>query len=318
MRAITIEAFGGADQLQLTDRPDPKVGPDFVLIGIRAAGVNPVDVGIREGHLEPYFPHHFPLIPGWDAAGVIEAVGPAVVDLAPGDEVYAYCRKTEIAEGTYAERVSIPAGAVARVPQSISLLEAGGIPLAGLTAYQALTEALQLRAGDVVIIGAAAGGVGHFAVQIAKALGATVIGTASPNHHEPLRALGADLVIDYHDNTVADQVREAFPRGVDAALDLVGGESLVQLRESLHQGGRIASVLDTDPAAGRPDLRGRYVFVRPSATELWELARLVDGGQVRVVLAESFPLERAADAQRRIAEGHVHGKLVLDIEGRAS
>jgi NADPH:quinone reductase-like Zn-dependent oxidoreductase len=312
MRAITIDAFGDADQLQLTERPDPKVGPDSVLIGLRAVGVNPVDVGIREGHLEPFFPHHFPIIPGWDAAGVIEAVGPAVVDLQPGDEVYAYCRKTEVAEGTYAERVSVPAGAVARVPRTISLREAGGIPLSGLTAYQALTEALQIADGDVVLISAAAGGVGHFAVQIAKALGATVIGTASPNHHEALLALGADMVVDYHDNTVADLVREAFPRGVGAALDLVGGDSIVQLRESLHQSGRIASVLVTDPAGDRPDLHGRYVFVRPSATELGELATLVDDGRVRVVVADTFPLERAADAQRRIAEGHVHGKLILE------
>jgi NADPH:quinone reductase-like Zn-dependent oxidoreductase len=313
MRAITIDAFGGADQLRLTDRPDPKVGPDSVLIGVRSAGVNPVDVGIREGHLEPYYPHHFPLIPGWDAAGVVEAVGPAVVDLKPGDEVYAYCRKTEVCEGTYAERVSVPAAVVAVVPHNISMLEAGAIPLAGLTAYQALTEALQVRDGDVVLISAAAGGVGHFAVQIAKALGATVIGTASPDHHDGVRALGADHVFDYHDGTVADQVREVVPRGVDAALDLVGAEALGGLRESLHQRGRIASVLDTDPAGDRTDLHGRYLFVRPSASELGELAKLVDDGRLRVVLAETFPLERAADAQTRISQRHVHGKLVLQV-----
>jgi NADPH:quinone reductase-like Zn-dependent oxidoreductase len=313
MRAITIEDFGGVERLRLTDRPDPKVGPDSVLIGIRAAGVNPVDVGIREGHLDAYFPHHFPLIPGWDAAGVIEAVGPAVVDLEPGDEVYAYCRKTEIAEGTYAERVTVPAGVVARVPHNVSLLEAGAIPLAGLTAFQALTEALQVRTGDVVLITGAAGGVGHFAVQIAKALGATVIGTASPDHHAALRELGADLVLDYHDATVADQVREIHPRGVDAGLDLIAGEALVELRESLRQGAHIASVLDTDPAGDRSDLRGRYVFVRPSATELGRLAQFVEDGRMRVVIAETFPLERVADAHRRIAEGHVHGKLVLDL-----
>ncbi|HEY4097359.1 MAG TPA: NADP-dependent oxidoreductase [Baekduia sp.] len=311
MRAITIAAFG--DPLELTDRPDPKVGPDSVQIRIRAAGVNPVDLGIVGGHLDAWFPHRFPLIPGWDAAGTIEAVGPAVVDLVPGDEVYAYCRKTEIAEGTYAELVTVPAGVVARVPHNVSLLEAGAMPLAGLTAYQALTEGLRIVEGDAVLISAAAGGVGHFAVQIAKALGATVVATASPNHHEAVRALGADHVLDYHDNTVADQVRAMFPRGVGAALDLVGGEGLTQLRESLHQGGRIASIVDPDPAGDRDDLRARYVFVRPSATELTALAKLVDDGQLRVVIQESFPLERAADAHRLIAEGHVHGKLVLEI-----
>ncbi|HMJ37351.1 MAG TPA: NADP-dependent oxidoreductase [Baekduia sp.] len=313
MRAITIDAFGDAGRLQLTERPDPKVGPDSVLIGVRSAGVNPVDIGIREGHLEPFFPHHFPLIPGWDAAGVVEAVGPAVVDLKPGDEVYAYCRKTEVCEGTYAQRVTVPAGVVARVPRTISLLEAGAIPLAGLTAYQALTEALQVRDGDVVLISAAAGGVGHFAVQIAKALGATVIGTASPGHHDALRALGADHVFDYHDNSVADQVRATYPRGVDAALDAIGGETLTQLRESLRQGGRIASLIDTAPAGDRSDLHARYVFVRPSATELGELAKLVGEGRLRVVLAGTFGLEQAAEAQHRLSGHHVHGKLVLEI-----
>jgi NADPH:quinone reductase-like Zn-dependent oxidoreductase len=313
MRAIAIDAFGDVDQLQLRDLPDPKVGPDFVLIGIRAAGVNPVDVGIRVGALEPLFEHHFPLVPGWDAAGVVEAVGPAVVDLAPGDEVYAYCRKTEIHLGTYAERVSIPAGAVARTPRRASLVEAGGMPLAGLTAYQALTEALDVRSGDVVVISAAAGGVGHFAVQIAKARGATVMGTASRANHELLHELGADVTIDYHEGRVADAVREAFPGGADAALDLVGGESLADLRAALREGGRIASVREVDPAAGRPDLRGRYVFVRPSATELGALATLVDEGRMRVVVSDTFPLERAADAQRRIAEHHTRGKLVLEV-----
>jgi NADPH:quinone reductase-like Zn-dependent oxidoreductase len=311
MRAITIAAFG--DPLELTDRPDPKVGPDSVQIRIRAAGVNPVDLGIVGGHLDAWFPHRFPLIPGWDAAGTIEAVGPAVVDLVPGDEVYAYCRKTEIAEGTYAELVTVPAGVVARVPKGLSMLEAGAMPLAGLTAYQALTEGLRIVEGDAVLISAAAGGVGHFAVQIAKALGATVIGTASPDHHDGVRALGADHVFDYHDNTVADQVRADFPRGVDAALDAIGGETLTQLRESLRQGGRIASLIDTEPAGDRSDLHARYVFVRPSATELGELAKLVGDGRLRVVLAGTFPLEQAAEAQNRLSEHHVHGKLVLEV-----
>ena len=311
MRAITIAAFG--DPLKLTEHPDPKVGPDSVRIRVRAAGVNPVDLGIVRGGLDAWFPHRFPLIPGWDAAGTIESVGPAVVDLQPGDEVYAYCRKTEIGEGAYAELVTVPAGVVARVPQGLSMLEAGAIPLAGLTAYQALTEGLALGEGDAVLIGAAAGGVGHFAVQIAKALGATVVGTASPNHHDAVRALGADHVFDYHDGTVADQVRALFPRGVGAVLDLVGGDDLVQLRESLHQGGRIASVIDAHPAGDRDDLRERYVFVRPSATELTALAELVQDGRLRVVLEATFPLARAADAHRHLAEGHVHGKLVLDV-----
>jgi NADPH:quinone reductase-like Zn-dependent oxidoreductase len=313
MRAIAIDAFGGPGQLRLTDLPDPKVGPDFVLIGIRGAGVNPVDIAVVAGALEPAFEHHFPLVPGWDAAGVIEAVGPAVVDLRPGDEVYAYCRKTEIHLGTYAERVSLPAAAVARKPAGASFVEAGGIPLAGLTAYQALTEALEVRSGDAVVISAGAGGVGHFAVQIAKALGATVIATASRANHELLNELGADVTIDYHDGAVAEGVRDATAGGADAALDLIGGDSLAALRASLRAGGRIASVLDPDPAADRPDLRGRYIFVRPSAADLDALTALFDDGRMRVVVSETFPLERAADAQRLVAEHHTRGKVVLEV-----
>src|SRR5947208_11192070 len=130
MRAIAITEFGGSDRLQLMDLPDPKVGPDSVRIAVEAAGINPVDFKTREGAQKDRFPYHFPLILGWDAAGVVESVGPAVVGLAPGDEVCAYCRKTELAEGTYAELVSMPAGAVARRPRAASWAQAGGLPLA--------------------------------------------------------------------------------------------------------------------------------------------------------------------------------------------
>jgi hypothetical protein len=142
MRAMAIREFGGSDRIELMDLPEPKVGPDTVRIAVKAAGLNPVDCKVREGNLEAAFPHHFPLILGWDAAGTVEAVGPAVVGLQEGDEVYAYCRKTEICEGTYAELVSMPAGAVARKPRAASWAQAGGTPLAGLTAWQVLVEAL--------------------------------------------------------------------------------------------------------------------------------------------------------------------------------
>lgn len=313
MRAITIDAFGGTDRLTLSDRPDPKLGPDGVLVGVRAAGVNPVDYKIREGNLDAAFPHHFPLICGWDVAGVVEAVGPAVRDLAVGDEVYAYARKTEIAEGTYAERVSLPATMVARKPESMSFVEAAAVPLAGLTAYQALTEGLVLAAGETVLITAAAGGVGHFGVQIAHALGATVIGTASEGNHDFVRGLGAASVVDYTGGGVADAVRAEHPDGIDAVHDLVGGDAQADARGALREGGRIASNVDTDPAKDTPGITGRYCFVRPSAAELGELARMADDGRLRVEIAETFGLERAADAHTRLEEGHVRGKLVLEI-----
>ncbi|MDQ3767945.1 MAG: NADP-dependent oxidoreductase, partial [Actinomycetota bacterium] len=164
MRAIAIERFGGPDELVPMELPDPKVGPDWVGIRVRAAGINPVDHKIRAGRLDNRFNHRFPLVPGWDVAGVVEQAGPAVVDLAVGDEVYAYGRKTEVAEGTYAELVALPDGMVARKPAGLSFIQAGGVPLAGLTAWQALVEAAGVQRGERVLVQAAAGGVGHLAV----------------------------------------------------------------------------------------------------------------------------------------------------------
>ncbi len=312
MRAIAIDAFGPAETLKLRELPDPKVGPDVVLIRVRAAGVNPVDVGIREGALDAAFPHHFPLIPGWDVAGVVEAVGPAVVDLEPGDEVYAYARKTEIAAGTYAELVALPAGMVARMPRKLSFVQAAAIPLAGLTAYQALTEALGVVRHEKVLVNAAAGGVGHFAVQIARHLGAEVVGVAGAANQDFVRSLGATPV-DYGAGDVTAAVRALHPGGVDAVLDMVGGDGQAQARAALRPGGRIASIVDTDPAKGAEGITGRYVFVRPSAKELYELASLADEGLLVPEIAGVLPLERAAEAHATIAGGHVRGKLVLEV-----
>ena len=313
MRAIAITEFGGSDRLELMDLPDPKVGPDSVRIAVKAAGINPVDFKTREGAQKDRFPYRFPLILGWDAAGVVESVGPAVVGLEPGDEVCAYCRKTELAEGTYAELVSMPAGAVARKPRTASWAQAGGLPLAGLTAWQVLVEALEVSEDQTVAIGAAAGGVGHLAVQIAVARGAEVIGIASAANHDFVRSLGADHVIDYHDGDVAEQLHELHAGGIDAAFDLYGGDGLVALRNAVRPGGRVASIAQPAPAGDRDDLTGRYVFVRPSARGLYELGQLVDAGRLRVEVAGEFPLADAAAAMDRLQEGHVRGKLVLTV-----
>jgi len=312
MRAIAIDAFGPAEALRLRELPDPKVGPDSVLIRVRAAAVNPVDAGIRRGALDAAFPHRFPLIPGWDVAGTVEAVGPAVVDLEPGDEVYAYARKTEIAEGTYAELVSLPAGMVARKPRRLSFVQAAAIPLAGLTAYQALTEALGVVRHEKVLVTAAAGGVGHLAVQIARHLGADVVGTAGAANQDFVRSLGAEAV-DYGAGDVTAAVRALHPDGVDAVLDMVGGAGQDQARGALRAGGRIASIVDTDPAKGAEGISAHYVFVRPSAKELYELASLADEELLVPEIADVLPLDRAAEAHRRIEGGHVRGKLVLEV-----
>jgi NADPH:quinone reductase-like Zn-dependent oxidoreductase len=306
MRGTAYDRFGDESVLQIRDNlPEPPVGPDVVLVRARAAGVNPVDLGIRRGALTGAYPHHFPIIPGWDLSGTVEQVGPAVVDFAVGDEVFGYVRRDEVQWGTTAELVPVPQRCLAHKPESLSFAEAGALPLAGLTAYQSLTEALDVGEGDRVLVHRAAGGVGFFAVQIAVALGAHVIGTASPRNHGFLRDAGAAEVLDYSAGPASEQLSEP----VDAVLDLVGGPVLADAPDQVRKRSRIVSVVD--PAV--LDLGGRYVFVRPDTHDLEELGRMADAGQLRVPIAKAFPLEQIADAHRLVAGGHVRGKVVVTL-----
>src|SRR5918994_7477990 len=306
MRGVAYDEFGGPEVLTLRDDlPEPPLGPDTVLVRVHAAGVNPVDVGIREGHLAGAYPHHFPIVPGWEMAGVVEAAGPAVVGFAPGDEVFGYVRRDDVQWGTAAELVPAPQRCLWHKPSALSFAEAGALPLAGLTAYQALTEALDVGEGDRVLVHRAAGGVGFNAVQIAVALGAHVIGTASPRNHGFLRDAGAAEVLDYSAGPISEQLAEP----VDAVLDLVGGDTLADAPKQVRDPARIASVVD--PVVN--EMGGRYVFVRPDTHDLEELARMADAGQLRVPIAKAFPLEQVADAQTLVAGGHVRGKVVITL-----
>ncbi|TFV89878.1 NADP-dependent oxidoreductase [Blastococcus sp. CT_GayMR16] len=306
MRAAVYDGFGDESVLRIVaDHPEPPVGPDVVLVRAHAAGVNPVDVAIREGYLVGAYPHHFPITPGWDLSGVVEQVGPAVVDFAVGDEVFGYVRRDDVQWGTAADLVPVPQRCLAHKPESLSFAEAGALPLAGLTAYQALAEVLDVGEGDRVLVHRASGGVGFFAVQIAAALGAHVIGTASPKNHGFLRDAGAAEMLDYAAGPISGQLSKP----VDAVLDLVGGETLADAPQQVRDGGRIASIIDTAVL----DLGGRYVFVRPDQHDLEELGRMADAGQLRVSIAKAFPLEQIADAHRLVAGGHVRGKVVVTL-----
>jgi NADPH:quinone reductase-like Zn-dependent oxidoreductase len=306
VRAVAYDQFGGPEVLTLRDDlPDPPVGPDTVLVRVHASAVNPVDLLIRAGGLVGAFPHHFPIVPGWDVSGVVEAAGPAVTGFAAGDEVYGYVRRDDVQWGTAAELVPAPQRCLAHKPSSLSFAEAAGVPLAGMTAYQALTEALEVGEGDRLLVHRAAGGVGFFAVQIAVALGAHVIGTASPRNHGFLTDAGVAEVLDYSAGPISGQLSEP----VDAVLDLVGGDTLADAPEQVRDRARIASVVD--PVVN--DMGGRYVFVRPEHEHLEELARMADAGQLRVPVARAFPLDRIAEAQDLVAEGHVRGKVVVTL-----
>ncbi|MEU1504229.1 MULTISPECIES: NADP-dependent oxidoreductase [unclassified Kitasatospora] len=307
MKAIAIRRYGGPEVVEYTDLPDPKVGPDSVLVEVRAAGVNPVDWRVRDGALDGLLDVHFPLVMGWDAAGVVRAVGGGVTEFAPGDEVYGYVRKDSVEHGTYAELVAAPVRTLARRPAALDWAQSGGLPLAGLTALQGL-RALRVAAGDTVLVHAAAGGVGHLAVQIAKAFGARVIGTAGERNHDYLRGLGAEPVA--HGEGLAERVRALAPGGVDAALDLVGGGAVEVSAALVADPSRIASVTDYRVKA----LGGHYVWVRPDAAGLAELAALADDGRLTVTVASTFPLAQAGSAQALSAEGRTRGKIVLLVD----
>ncbi|MET7534977.1 NADP-dependent oxidoreductase [Streptomyces sp. NPDC005507] len=307
MKAISYSGYGGPEVLEYGEARDPKVGPDSVLVKVRAAAVNPVDWKAREGYLDPVLDAVFPVIPGWDVSGVVIRPGAAVTEFVTGDEVIGYVREDFLSRGTFAEYVAAPVRTLARKPRNLTYEEAAGLPLAGLTAYQVLTGALAVQEGGVVLVHAAAGGVGSIAVQLGRHLGARVIGTASERNHDFLRELGAEPVT--YGEGLAERVRALAPEGVDAVFDTVGGEALKASADLLAPGGRLASIAD----ASVVDLGGRYVFVRPDAADLARLADLAEQDVVTVHVDETFPLERAADAQRLSAEGRTRGKIVVTV-----
>jgi NADPH:quinone reductase-like Zn-dependent oxidoreductase len=314
MRAIAVNQWGGRDRMELVEVEPPPVAPDGVLIRVKAAGVNPVDAKIRAGSMAGAFPFHFPVILGWDAAGVVEEVGPAVTWFKPGDAVYGNCRRHHLQYGTYAEYTTVPEGFVAHMPPELSFEEAAALPLAVLTAHQSL-EALGLRGGETLFVGGGAGGVGHLAIQLAVARGARVLATASPDNHDFVRALGAEPM-DYAAEDLTARVGDLLgDSGADAAFDLFGGGAREQAFSVLRPGGRLVSIArpPPEPRDGHHDVH--YIFVRPSGYDLGEhITPLVAEGRLRPHVEATYPLERAAEAHERIEGGHVRGKLVITVD----
>lgn len=305
MRAAVYTEFGPADVIEITDLPRPHIGPDSLLVRVKAASVNPVDYKVREGKLQGLIDVEFPAIPGWDVAGVVEQPGLDTPEFQAGDEIIAYDRKDIVRGGTFAEYVSVPVRTAAKKPAAFSFEQAAGLPLAGLTALQT-TRRSGLRSGQTVLIHAASGGVGSFAVQLAVHAGARVVGTASERNHDYVRSLGAEPIA-YGDGLV-ERARELAPNGFDVILDYVGGEAIDTAPELLAPGGRIVSITD---ARARTELGGDYVWVRPDAADLAELSALADEGVLTVEIAEVFDLEHAADAMRAVESGHVRGKVIV-------
>ncbi|MFF7298751.1 alcohol dehydrogenase catalytic domain-containing protein [Streptomyces sp. NPDC008265] len=315
MKAIAYSAYATTPEIRLVDLPQPKVAPGEVLVRVRAAGVNPVDWKIAAGHLDQVLEVRHPVIPGWDVAGVVEAVGPDTFDYEVGDEVYGYVRKAgappsgswgRVELGTYAELVSAPVRTLARKPRSLTFEQAAGLPLAALTAYQSLTR-VGLKAGESVLIHSAAGGTGSFGVQIAVALGLRVIGTAGAHNHDYLRSLGAEPVL--YGEGLADRVRAPAPEGVDAGPDFYGDGVVATLQSLVKERGRVGPIADYEAAA-----QGAHqLWVRPDTADLTFLSELADAGKVTVNVAHALPLAEAARAWELSTSGRTRGKIVLTV-----
>ncbi len=309
MRAITQQALGGPEVLELVDRPQPEPTPTEVLVRVAAAGVNPVDwkVRLRGGLLgEP------PFTVGWDVAGTVEALGFGVTRFAVGDRVFGMPRFPREA-AAYAEYVTSPSRQLARIPEGLSDVEAAALPLAGLTAWQALVETADVQPGQRVLVLGASGGVGHLAVQIAKARGAYVIGTARSPKHEFLAELGADEAVDYSLGPVEEAVGD-----VDVVLDLVGSEDSAGTLRTLREGGLFIVVPSATGLELLEELAGDRVrvtgiLVEPDRAGLEALAGLVESGALRPHVSQTFPLEEAARAHEASETGRTQGKLVLTI-----
>ncbi|WP_244165017.1 NADP-dependent oxidoreductase [Streptomyces silaceus] len=303
MTAAALSAYGPPDVLRPMEVDVPEPGPDEVLVRVKAAGVQPFDLGVREGWVPPGAEPGFPVVPGNEFAGVVARIGERVADFAPGDHVLGYALL-----GGYAQYAAVPADQLVHKPVAMPWTVAGGFSGNGQGAHLALSH-LRVGPGDTVLIGAAAGALGTFSVQLARAWGATtVIGTASESHHGHLRALGA-VPVTYGEGLV-DRIRAVAPDGVDAALDAAGPEGLRAAVAVTKKRDRVVTMVAMEEAArlGLPDWGGTR-----SAARLAELTALYEKGAVDVHLRATFPLERAADAHRLIATRHGRGKVVLTV-----
>ena len=306
MKAIRIHQYGGPEVLAQVEMQRPTPGPDELLIKVHAASVNPFDWKVRAGYMKEFFPLTFPATLGWDVSGTVEEVGADVTRFKRGDEVYTRLE----AGGGYAEYAVARETIVAMKPRTSDHVQAATVPTAGLTAWQALFEVAQLRAGQKVLIHAAAGGVGNFAVQLAKAKGAYVIGTASSRNLSFLSELGVDEPVDYQKTRFEDAVRD-----VDVVLDTIGGETQERSFKVLKKGGILVSLVQppSQELATKFGVRALFYGSHGSSSDLAEIAKLIDDGKVKTFVDTVLPLAEARRAHELSETGHARGKIVLKV-----
>ena len=308
MKAVRIHGYGGADVLTYEEASRPTAGPGEVLIRVFATTVNPFDCAARAGYMDSWFHYTFPLIMGTDVSGIIEEVGEGVTDFGPGDTVYG--RTGVFRDGANAEYAVAFASDVAFKPQSLDHIHAAALPHVTLTAWQGLYELANLSAGQTVLIHAAAGGVGHIAVQLAKLRGAKVIGTASV-HLDFIKELGVDEAIDYATTAFENVVSD-----VDVVFDLVGGETQERSWKVLKPGGIMVSTIQppSEETAAAHGVRTGFIMSAPPIREtLTKVAEMVDNGELKVTVSTILPLEEIRKAHELIEAKHTHGKIVLQV-----
>jgi NADPH:quinone reductase-like Zn-dependent oxidoreductase len=311
MKAVRINEYGAGEVMEYDDAPRPEPGADELLVRVRAASINPVDWKMREGYLRAWVDPPRPLTLGRDLAGDVVEVGSAATGFQVGDAVFA---TVPLDRGTHAEYVVVRPDQVARKPASLDYEAAAAIPLAALAAWQCLMDAGGLQAGQTVLIHGAAGGVGSFAVQFAHLHGARVVATASPENTAFVRGLGADEVIDYESTPF-----EAVAQDIDIVLDTLGAETQDRSWQVLKAGGALVTLIYLSPEAleraATLGVRAVMVAAQPNGAQLQQIADLIDGGKVRLLVSLVLPLAEARQAYDRVQAGHTHGKVVLHMAG---
>jgi NADPH:quinone reductase-like Zn-dependent oxidoreductase len=313
MKAVRIHKYGGPEVLRCEDAPRSQPQAGEVVVRVHAAGVNPIDWKVREGYMKDFWPHKFPLILGWDVSGTVEEVGPGVSRFKIGDKVYSLADPTR--NGAYADYIVVRESELALKPNSLHHIRAAAVPLAALTAWQSLFDTAQLQPGQRVLIHAASGGVGHFAVQLAKWKGAYVFATASTKNQDLLRELGVDEPIDY-----TQQRFESVVRNIDIVLDTLGGETQERSWSVLKKGGVLVSLVQPPSGEKGEELgvRAALLGAQPNGAQLAEIAKLIDAGKVKPTVDRILPLSEARRAHELSKSGHTRGKIVLRVKEEKS
>lgn len=308
MKSVRIHKYGGPEVLQYEDAPIPEPKAGEVLVRVIAAGVNALDWKVREGHVRRNVDHALPLTLGWDFSGIVEQLGNGVTGIAPSDAVYAHSDFTR--NGAYAEHIVVKVNELAKKPRTLDHTHSAAVPFAALTAWQAVCEksGCDVKAGQTVLIHGGAGGVGHFAVQLAKWRGAKVVATGSVNNEEFVRSLGADDFIDYNRHRFEDILFD-----VDAIVDTVGLDTQMRSWKVIKEGGVMAGLVTapSEIAAKAHKARAMLISVRPNAAHLAAISELLDAGTIKTTIAGVIPLDQARKAHELSQAGHVRGKIVL-------